>query len=68
MMLGATIGLQTPEVLQQLSGEIVPFAVPAEEFIEVEQRLELRAQRSWSSWAGSRNSSVSAISTTWISP
>ena len=45
MMLGATIGLQTPEVLAQLSGEIVPFAVPAEEFIEVEQRLELRAQK-----------------------
>ena len=45
MMLGATIGLQTPDVLAQLSGEIVPFAVPAEEFIEVEQRLELRAQK-----------------------
>ena len=45
MMLGATIGLLTPEVLAQLSGEIVPFAVPAEEFIEVEQRLELRAQK-----------------------
>ena len=42
MMLGATMGLQTPEVLAQLSGEIVPFAVPAEEFIEVEQRLEMR--------------------------
>ena len=45
MMLGATMGLQTPDVLAQLSGEIVPFAVPAEEFIEVEQRLELRAQK-----------------------
>ena len=45
MMLGATIGLQTPEVLERLSGEIIPFAVPAEEFIEVEQRLELRAQK-----------------------
>ena len=44
MMLGTTIGLLTPEVLAQLSGEIVPFAVPAEEFIEVEQRLELRSQ------------------------
>jgi len=42
MMLGATIGLLTPEVLDQLSGEIVPFAVPAEEFIEVERRLQLR--------------------------
>ena len=45
MMLGATIGLQAPEVLENLSGEIIPFAVPAEEFIEVEQRLELRAQK-----------------------
>ena len=43
MMLGATMGLLTPEVLEQLSGEIVPFAVPAEEFIEVERRLQLRA-------------------------
>lgn len=44
MMLGATIGLTTPEVLGQLSGEIVPFAVPAEEFIEVEHRLRLREE------------------------
>ncbi len=45
MMLGATMGLQTPEVLERLNGEIIPFAVPAEEFIEVEQRLELRNQK-----------------------
>jgi amidohydrolase len=44
MMLGATMGLLTPEVVSQLSGWIVPFAVPAEEFIEVEQRLEMRDQ------------------------
>jgi len=44
MMLGATMGLLTPEVTAQLAGEIVPFAVPAEEFIEVEQRLEMRNQ------------------------
>ena len=44
MMLGATMGLLTPEVVSQLSGSIVPFAVPAEEFIEVEQRLEMRDQ------------------------
>ena len=42
MMLGATIGLQSPEVLRGLSGSIIPFAVPAEEFVEVEQRLALR--------------------------
>ena len=44
MMLGATMGLLTPEVIAELSGEIVPFAVPAEEFIEVEQRLDMRDQ------------------------
>ena len=38
------MGLTTPEVLSQLSGEIVPFAVPAEEFIEVEHRLQLREE------------------------
>ena len=42
MMLGAVTGLMQPEVLGELSGEIVPFAVPAEEFIEVQRRLELR--------------------------
>lgn len=42
MMLGAVVGLSAPEVLPELSGEIVPFAVPAEEFIEVARRLELR--------------------------
>ena len=44
MMLGASMGLLTPEVLAQLSGEVVPFAVPAEEFIEVERRLRLREE------------------------
>ena len=43
MMLGTVMGLLTPEVLAQLTGEIIPFAVPAEEFIEVERRLALRA-------------------------
>ena len=43
MMLGTVIGLLAPEVLAQLTGEIIPFAVPAEEFIEVERRLALRA-------------------------
>ena len=42
MMLGATIGLRSAEVLSELSGTIVPFAVPAEEFVEVEGRLALR--------------------------
>ncbi len=43
MMLGAVAGLLTPEVFDQLSGRIIPFAVPAEEFVEVERRLQLRA-------------------------
>ena len=36
------MGLTAPEVLNALSGAIVPFAVPAEEFVEVERRLALR--------------------------
>ena len=44
MMLGAVIGLNTPQVLNALCGVIVPYAVPAEEFIEVERRLLLREQ------------------------
>ena len=42
MMLGAVIGLRCPEVLAALSGTVVPMAVPAEEFVEVEKRLALR--------------------------
>ena len=42
MMLGAATGLLSPGVLGHLSGTIVPFAVPAEEFVEVERRLALR--------------------------
>jgi amidohydrolase len=42
-MLGAGIGLQT--VIDQLDGDVVLFAVPAEELIEVEWRLGLREQK-----------------------
>ena len=45
MMLGATLGLSHKEVLSELSGEILPFAVPAEEFIEVGRRLQLREDK-----------------------
>jgi amidohydrolase len=45
MMLGTLVGLMEPEVLSQLSGEIVPFAVPAEEFIQVTRRLQLREEQ-----------------------
>ncbi len=44
MMLGAIKGLTQPDVLAELSGELVPFAVPAEEFIEVARRLQLREE------------------------
>ena len=44
MMLGAIRGLTQPEVLSELCGELVPFAVPAEEFIEVARRLQLREE------------------------
>ncbi len=44
MMLGAAIGLMTPDVLAALSGNIVLIAVPAEEFIDVEYRWGLRQE------------------------
>ncbi|MCO5159156.1 MAG: amidohydrolase [Aquamicrobium sp.] len=39
-MIGAGIGLQT--VMEHLDGDVVLFAVPAEECIQIEERLELR--------------------------
>ena len=44
MLLGAAIGLNQPQVLSQLSGRIALIAVPAEEYIEIEYRDELRRQ------------------------
>ncbi len=41
-MIGTLIGVMVPEVLENLSGRIIPIAVPAEEFIEVERRKRLR--------------------------
>ncbi len=38
-MLGAAIGLTGADIADHLAGEIVFFAVPAEEFIDVEERL-----------------------------
>lgn len=43
-MVGAMVGLSVPKVLNALSGKIVPFAVPAEELIQVKQRLKLRSE------------------------
>jgi amidohydrolase len=39
-MLGAAIGLADGKATEQLAGELVFFAVPAEEFIDVEERLK----------------------------
>ena len=44
MMLGATMGLMHADVLPNLSGRIVPIAVPAEEYIEIEYRDGLRRE------------------------
>ena len=44
IMLGAAIGLMQPDVLSALSGRIVLMAVPAEEYIEIEYRDDLRRQ------------------------
>lgn len=40
-MIGAAMGLQAAGAARSLAGEVVLFAVPAEEFIEVEARLQL---------------------------
>tara|TARA_B110000014_G_C20102780_1_gene579264 strand:+ start:592 stop:1923 length:1332 start_codon:yes stop_codon:yes gene_type:complete len=42
MLIGAAIGLNIPDILDQLSGRLVFMAVPAEEYIEVEYRSSLR--------------------------
>ena len=44
MLVGATIGLMAQDVLASLSGRVVLFAVPAEEYIEIEYRDSLREQ------------------------
>ena len=43
-MLGAGMGLVRSGVLAQLAGRVVLFAVPAEEYVEIEYRLELARQ------------------------
>ena len=42
IMLGAAIGLMVPEVLRALCGDVDLMALPAEEFVDVEYRLDLR--------------------------
>jgi metal-dependent amidase/aminoacylase/carboxypeptidase family protein len=41
-MLGVAMGLSAAGAVQHLAGEVVFFAVPAEEFIDVEERLQRR--------------------------
>lgn len=43
-MLGVATGLVNSGVLDELAGSVTFFAVPAEEYVELEERLELRAQ------------------------
>src|SRR5205823_9997889 len=38
-MLGAAVGLSEAKIAEHLAGEIIFFAVPAEEFIDVEERM-----------------------------
>jgi len=44
MMLGVVVGLVDGNVMPELSGRVVPFAVPAEELVQLTQRLALRKQ------------------------
>ena len=44
MLTAATIGLQAPGVMDELNGRIALIVVPAEEYIEIEYRNELRKQ------------------------
>ena len=44
ILLGATLGLMQPDVLNALSGRLALMAVPAEEYIEIEYRDSLRRE------------------------
>ena len=44
MLLGVAVGLLAPGVLDALSGRVALLAVPAEEYIEIEERDDLRRQ------------------------
>ena len=43
-VLGAAIALTDPEVKSSLDGDVVFFGVPAEEYVEIEKRNEMRKQ------------------------
>ena len=44
IMIGAAVGLMVPEVLRALCGDVDLMAVPAEEFVDLEYRLDLQKQ------------------------
>ena len=44
MMLGVALGLKAPGVMENLAGRVALMAAPAEEYIEIEYRDELRRQ------------------------
>ena len=44
IMIGAAVGLALPEVLRALCGDVELMAVPAEEFVDVEYRLNLQRE------------------------
>ena len=63
-LLGAAMGLCEARAFEHLAGRVVFFAVPAEEYGDVEWRVRPAS----SSWAASPSCSGSATSTTWTSP
>ena len=51
-MLGAAIGLKKSGIMNELDGDITFFAVPAEEFIEIEHRSKLKKEGKISYFGG----------------
>ena len=51
-MLGAAIGLKKSGVMSELDGDITFFAVPAEEFIEIDKRKKLKEEGKISFYGG----------------
>ena len=44
VLAACAIGLKTSGVMEELDGAVIPFAVPAEEYVEIEYRNRLRQQ------------------------
>ena len=65
-MLGAAMGL-LDKALDHLAGRVAFFAVPAEEYGDIEWRVAQARAGRWSSWAASPSCCGSATSTTWTS-